>query len=144
MKSTRESVRVSTSQQCNSSCSPCTCSEGPLLSCSGWRSLNDLQISLIFQGPRPFRVLPGRMMIAVVLAVFLYLLPHHLAIERTGACKRYDQTYRLSCAARNKKQSFDLWWKQQRGPAPRASEKNSQYCCALCTHSRLGWSAVQT
>ena len=48
MKSTRESVRVSTSQQCNSTGSPCTCSEAPLLSCSGWRSLNDLQISLFF------------------------------------------------------------------------------------------------
>lgn len=69
MKSTRERVRVSTSQQCNSSRSPCTCSEAPLLSCSGWRSLNDLQISLIFQGPGPFRVLPGRMTVAVVLAV---------------------------------------------------------------------------
>lgn len=93
MKSTRESVRVSTSQQCNSGCSPCTCSEAPLLSFSGWRSLNDLQISLIFQGPRPFRVLPGRLMVVVVLTVFLYLLPHYLSadhdrsVQTTLACR---------------------------------------------------------
>ncbi len=61
MKSTRESVRAPTSQRRNPSRSPCTCSESPLLSCSARRSLNDLQISLNFQGPKPFRVLPGRM-----------------------------------------------------------------------------------
>lgn len=148
MKSTRESVRVSTSQQCHSSCSPCTCSEAPLLSCSGWRSLNDLQISLIFQGPGPFRVLPRRMMAAVVLAVCLQFLPHCLPKEMTEACKRFNQASRLSCAASNKKQTFVLWWKDQWDPATRTSEKNTpafhQYCCALCTDSRLGWSAVQT
>lgn len=70
MKSTRESVGAPTSQRCNPSCSPCTCSEPPPLSCSAWRSLNDLQISLIFQGPKPFRVLPGRM-VGRVLTLFL-------------------------------------------------------------------------
>lgn len=125
MKSTRESVGVSTSQQCNSSCSPCTCSEAPLLSCSGWRSLNDLQISLIFPGPGPFRVLPGMMTVAVVLGVFPYFLPHYLAIATTEACKRFNQTSRLPCAARNKKESFALWWKHQRDPAPRTSEKDN-------------------
>lgn len=114
MKSTRESVRVSTSQQCNSSCSPCTCSEAPLLSFSGWRSLNDLQISLIFQGPRPFRVLPGRLMVVVVLTVFLCLLPHYLSadhgrsVQTTLACRHRNQTWTLSYAAGNKVQSVHL------------------------------------
>lgn len=48
MKSTRESGRVPTAQRCNLNRSPCTCFEAPLLSSSGCRSFNDLQISLIF------------------------------------------------------------------------------------------------
>jgi len=59
-----------TSQRCKPSFSPCTCSETPLLSCSAWRSLNDLQISLIFQGSKPFRVLHGRM-VSLVLTLFV-------------------------------------------------------------------------
>lgn len=76
MMSTRESVRAPTSQRCNPSRSPCTCSEAPLLSHSAWRSLNDLQISLIFQGPKPFRVLPRRTVgIVLTLSLFLHYPP---------------------------------------------------------------------
>lgn len=53
MKSTRESIRAPSSQRCNQSRSPRRCSEAPLLSCSAWCSLNDLQISLISQGSIP-------------------------------------------------------------------------------------------
>lgn len=157
MKSTRESVRVSSSQQCNSSCSPCTCSEGPLLSGSGWRSLNDLQISLIFLGPRPFRVLPGRMTV-VVLALFLYFCLVIFPLTVPVAQKRWRHVYGLirhqGCRAQSGLKNtvfiywYALWWKHQQDPSPTTSEKTTptihQNCCASCTHSRLWWSAVQT
>lgn len=76
-----------TSQRCNPSRSPCTCSAAPLLSCSASRSLNDLQISLIFQGPKPFRVLPGSM-VGLVLTLFLCFFLCYPPMDHRGRRKQ--------------------------------------------------------
>lgn len=131
---------MSTSQQCNSGCSPCTCSEAPLLSFSGWRSLNDLQISLIFQGPRPFRVLPGRLMVVVVLTVFLYLLPHYpsadhdRSIQTTLACRHRRGRCRTQPGIRHRVFfSLVCWRTHKQDSSATTSEKSTpiihQYCC---------------
>lgn len=106
MKSTRESVGAPTSQRCNPSRSPCTCSEAPLPSCSAQRSLNDLQISLIFQGPKPFGVLPGRM-VGLVLALLLCLFFCYPPVDhrwsrkqqRSGACVAKVTDFHSCCVA---------------------------------------------
>lgn len=124
MKSTGESVRASTSQRRNSSCSPCTCSEAPLLSCSGWRSLNDLQISVIFQGPTPFRVLPGRMMVVVVVPTVFPVLLCLIIFPLTAT----EARVRFNCWS-------TLQWRRRRDPSH--SPERHHPSVLLCPHQVL-------
>lgn len=93
MKSTRESGRVPTAQRCNPNRSPCTCFEAPLLSSAGYRSFNDLQISLIF----PENIVGT--VLSPSLSLFVVRLPTDGLQKQQGITTSAAQTEWFVCAA---------------------------------------------